>query len=71
VTITHVKPDMLTEWIDLQKNEVVPALKKAGVKTRTVYVSGLFGPAGEYATIQPFEKYAEFDGDNPLIKALG
>ena len=40
VTITHVRPDMLTEWVDLQKNEVDPALKKAGEKTRTVYVSG-------------------------------
>src|SRR5262249_36991142 len=35
-TIVHVKPEMLTEWLDLQKNAVVPALKKAGVKTRTV-----------------------------------
>lgn len=31
-TITHVKPDMLNEWLDLQRNEVVPALKKGGAK---------------------------------------
>lgn len=70
-TITHVKSEMLNEWLDLQKNEVVPALKKAGVKTRTVYVSNVFGNAGEYLAVQPFEKYAEFDGDNPVVKALG
>ena len=70
-TVSHVRPDMLTEWLDLQKNEVVPALKKAGVKTRNVYVSGLFGNAGEYVIIQPFEKYADFDGESPLTKALG
>lgn len=70
VTVTHVKPDMVNEWLDLQKNEVVPALKKAGVSTRTVLSSGLFGTAGEYSVIQPFQKYAEFDGPNPLIKAL-
>ncbi len=70
-TVTHVKADMLNEWLDLQKNEVVPALKKAGVKTRTVYVSGLFGTAGEYVTVQPFEKYADFDGESPTTKALG
>jgi len=29
VAIIHVKPDMLNEWIDLQKSEVIPALKKA------------------------------------------
>jgi hypothetical protein len=45
VTITQVRPDMLNEWLDLQKNEVVPALKKARVATRTVYSSGLFGTA--------------------------
>jgi hypothetical protein len=29
VTITHLRPDMVSEWVDLQKNEVVPALKKS------------------------------------------
>jgi hypothetical protein len=71
VTVSHVKAEMLNEWLDLQKNEVVPALKKAGVRTRTVYSSALFGTAGEYLVVQPFEKYAEFDGEGPLIKALG
>jgi hypothetical protein len=69
-TITHVKPDMANEWLDLQKNEVVPALKKAGQTARTVYVSGLFGNSFEYLTVTPFGRYAEFDGPNPLVKAL-
>jgi hypothetical protein len=71
VTVTHVKPDMLNEWLDLQKNVVVPALKKAGLKTRTVYSNGLFGNAYEYTIVTPFEKYAEFDEPNPMIRALG
>jgi hypothetical protein len=71
VTITHVKPEMLTEWVDLQKNEVVPALKKAGIKTRTVYSSGLFGNSYEYVVVTPMEKFADFDAGNPLVKALG
>jgi len=71
VTITHVKPDMLTEWIDLEKNEVVPALKKAGQTARTVYVTSLFGNSYEYVIITPFQKYADFDAGNPMIKALG
>jgi hypothetical protein len=70
VTITHLKPDMINEWVDLQKNEVVPALKKAGVKTRSVYSSGLFGATGEYLVTQPFASTAEFDGQSPLVKAL-
>src|SRR5258706_13479734 len=70
-THTRVKPDMLNEWLDLQKNEVVPALKKAGQTTRTVYVSGLFGNSYEYVIITPFAKYADFDEGNPMVKALG
>jgi hypothetical protein len=70
-THTHVKPDMLNEWLDLQKNEVMPALKKAGQTTRTVLVSGLFGNAYEYVTVTPFARYADFDAGNPLAKALG
>ena len=71
VTVTQVRPDMLNEWLDLQKNEVVPALKKAGVQTRTVFSSGLFGTAGEYVLIQPIGKFADFDGQSPQVKALG
>jgi hypothetical protein len=70
VTITHLKPDMATDWVDLQKNEVVPALKKAGVKTRTVYQTAFFGNSFEYVQVQPFDSTAEFDGQNPLVKAL-
>jgi hypothetical protein len=61
---------MLTEWMDLQKNEVIPALKKAGIKTQTVYASALFGNAYEFVTIVPFEKYADFDNPSPLVRVL-
>ncbi len=71
VTITKVKPEMLNEWQDLQKNEVLPALKKAGVKAQTVYATTLFGDGFEYTTITPFGKYAEFDDQAPVVKALG
>jgi len=65
-----VKPDMLTEWLDIQKNEVVPALKKAGVKTRTV-LRTILGNRSEYLSIQPLESYGNFDGPSPLVRALG
>ena len=65
-----VKPDMLTEWMDLQKNEVVPALKKAGVKTRRV-LRTVLGNRSEYLSITPLESYGNFDGPSPLVKALG
>ena len=70
VQMVRVKPDMLNEWIDLQKNEVVPALKKGGQTTRTVYQTNI-GNAFEFLIVTPFTKYAEFDGDGAQAKALG
>ena len=69
VAVTHVKPDMLDEWMDLQRNEVIPALKKAGVKTRTTYRT-FFGDAYEFLSIEPLDKYADFDSPGPMGKAM-
>jgi hypothetical protein len=61
---------MVNEWIDLQKSEVVPALKKGGVATRTVYQTNI-GNGFEFMIVTPFAKYAEFDADGAQLKALG
>jgi hypothetical protein len=70
VALIHVKPDMLNEWIDLEKNEVIPAQKKGGLKTRTTFQT-MRGNVFEYIIATPFEKYGEFDGQSPQVKALG
>ena len=36
VTLVRLKPDMVNEWLDLQKNEVIPAQKKGGVDRKSV-----------------------------------
>ena len=70
VVLVHIKSDMLNEWMDLQKNELVPAQKKAGLATRTTYQT-VFGNTNEFLTVTPFGKYAEFDGQSQLEHALG
>src|SRR5262245_15501814 len=70
VVIVHVKPDMQNEWFDLQKNELVPALKKLGLPSLTTYQT-LLGNASEYVIVIPFNKFAVFDGEPPLDRALG
>jgi hypothetical protein len=70
VVMVHVKADMLNEWMDLQKNEFIPAQKKAGVATRTTYQT-VFGNTNEFLTVTPFNKFAEFDGQSQLEHALG
>lgn len=72
VAMTLVEPDMSREWFDLQKNEINPALKKAGIKSRTVFRNAPFnGSPYEYVSVTPFDNYGEFDQDNALIRALG
>src|SRR5215475_4996847 len=70
VRITQVKPEMASEWLALQKNEVNPALKKAGVASRTMLETVLGNPY-EYVSIMPFGNYSDLDGDSPIVKALG
>ena len=71
VTVVRVKPEMLNEWIGLQKNAVVPLLKRLGVSTRTVYGGGVFGDAFEYTIIQPMNKFADFDSADMRAETLG
>jgi len=70
VRITQVKPEMASEWLALQKNEVNPALKKAGVASRTMLETVLGNPY-EYVSLMPFGTYSELDADSPIVKALG
>jgi hypothetical protein len=65
-----LKPDMVTEWIDLQKNEVIPAQKKAGVTSRTTLMTQV-GEAFEYLVITPFPSWGAMDGPNAIMQALG
>lgn len=71
MTIIHLKPEMVNEFLDIEKNEVVPALKKGGQKSRTVYSTTLFGDGFEYVVVTPLSKFAELDGDGAQLKALG
>ena len=70
VTLVRLKPDMVDEWLDLQKNQLVPAQKKGGVTTRTT-LQTVLGNAFEYATIIPYPSFGILDGQNAQQKALG
>jgi len=65
-----LKPDHVSQWVQLEKDEVLPALKKAGVQHQTIYET-VFGDAPEYTIVRPFAGFEEFDGPDPLVRALG
>ena len=71
VQVVRVKPEMLTEWQDLQRNETIPGLKKGGLTWRAAWQTAVFGESYEYVLVSQIEKFAQFDGTSPLEKALG
>jgi hypothetical protein len=70
VTRYTLKPDHVTQWLELQKREVLPALKKAGVQHQAMYETVL-GDAPEYTSVRSLSGFEEFDGPDPLSRALG
>ncbi|MFN0178591.1 MAG: hypothetical protein ACKVZ0_07290 [Gemmatimonadales bacterium] len=70
VQVVRLKPEMVNEWLELQKNQVIPAQKKAGVTARLTMTT-VVGNAFEYTLLTPFASWAAMDGDAPLVRALG
>lgn len=68
ISVVHVKPDMVAEWQDLQKNVVNPALKKAGVKERGVFETAVFGESYQYVVITPITSFAQYDEPVSLLR---
>jgi hypothetical protein len=66
-----LKPGKAAEWRALQKNDVLPALKKSGVAWRDT-LETVFGNQQEVITLRPLQNFAEFDAtEDVLTRALG
>ena len=70
VTEIRVKPEKIGEWLALERDEVVPALKKAGIKRYTVFQT-LIGETTDFVIVRPLPSFAEFNGPDALERALG
>lgn len=70
VQVVRLKPEMVSEWVALQRTEVIPAQKKAGVASRVTLVT-VVGNSFEYTILTPFPTWAAMDGEAPLVRALG
>jgi hypothetical protein len=66
-----LKPETAPEWAELQKNEVIPAQKKAGTTRRDVWANGPGGDPYLRSVVTPISSIAQFDSEPPMVKALG
>jgi hypothetical protein len=71
LTIIEIRPDMLQDFVALQKSETIPALQKAGLPFRHAWRTGNFGSTFTVAFIAPIKSFAAMDEPNPLLKAMG
>ena len=70
VTYVQVRPDLLSEYVELQRQEVNPALQKAGVPWRSAWRMGEFGNTYERVFATPLRSFAEYDSPGPLVRGM-
>jgi hypothetical protein len=69
--LTDVKPDMMSDYVALQKSDTIPNLQKAGVEWRDAWRAAVVGSQNTVAFVTPIKSFGDFDGDNPMVKAVG
>ena len=69
-TSLQVLPRELDEFIELQLEEINPALQRAGVPWRSAWRTAEFGNTYERLFVTPMEEMGELDGGGPLARTL-
>ena len=70
VDVVSVVPDRLDDYVELQLEEVNPALQKAGVPWRSVWRVAEFGNSYELQLVTPMTSLAQYDTGGPLARVL-
>jgi len=70
VTVTQLRPEMVTTWEDLQRNDMIPAQKKTGLPWRQTLGNGASGQSFTRVTIIPLANYAQLDMPGFLQRAV-
>ncbi len=66
VDIVNVVPNRLDDYVELQLEEVNPALQRAGVPWRSVWRVAEFGNSYELQLVTPMTSLAQYDTGGPL-----
>ena len=53
--VTDVKPDMMSDFVALQKSDTIPGLQKAGIEWRDAWRAAVVGSANTIAFITPIK----------------
>ena len=64
-------PDKVNEYLALAKSELLPAVKKSGVKTYATARTRYGGSRAEITSSVGVDSWADLDGTSPIAKAMG
>lgn len=68
---TWVRPDKIAEYRALVKSDILPAARKSGVKVYGVSAVRMGGPNNEFNSVLGLEKWADMDGEGPIVAGMG
>jgi len=67
----HVSYGHGSEYVDILKSDLIPAVTKARYKSYSVWQAVLGTEAPQYLLVEGLDNWASFDGANPLVGAMG
>lgn len=71
IDTVQVKPEMWNEYRDIERDEVIPALRKAGVSSRAAWRTAEFGSTYEVVLARPIANFGDYDAGDSFSRALG
>lgn len=67
----HVKADKFNDFLALQKNDVLPAIKKSGLTTYSVARVRLGASGSDFIVVYGMDKWADMGAKPPLLTGMG
>lgn len=71
INVVKVKPEYASEFIELQKNAITPAVRERGTPWRAAWRTGVYGNSYTYVFVTPIESFASYDEPSEADPAIG
>jgi len=68
---TVIKPGQVAAYNAIIEKELMPAVKKSGLKVYMRSQTRFGGPSTEFRSVIPMNGWGDLDGDGPIVKAMG
>ena len=68
---TRVRAEKVDEYLALMKSDLLPAVKKAGLKDYSLARVRFGAPSSEFLSVAAMDSWADLDGTSWIIRAMG